>query len=124
MSFAAAIARGLAAAQAAWGVSFTIANGPALTGTFDRLSRTDSPDDGGIRLTWDATMVASRPQFAGILDEMGDPILDEAGDAILGEADELPRIGDKLTTGGTVYRIGALDVDAHQVTMRLINVNQ
>ena len=123
MTFAAAIARGLASAESAWGVAFTL-NGVAMVGTFDRLARTDKPNDGGLMLTWDATMVASRTQFATILDQAGDPILDEDGDPLIGEGSELPRIGDKLTTSGVVYRIGAIDIDPHQITMRLLNVNQ
>lgn len=124
MTFAAAIAAGHAAVEAAWGVTFTIAGGPAMVGTFDRLARTDGPDDGGIKLTWDASIVARRAQFGVLLDEGGNPILDEGGEPLLAEGEAIPTIGQKLTTGGQVYRIGAIDLDAHQVTMRLINIHR
>lgn len=124
MSFAASIASGLAAANAAFGVSFTLDGGGAYVGVIDRRSDASRPRDGGFALDWDATLNVALAQFAGITlqDETGASLLDEAG-LPLTDDDGL-KIGRKLTILDQPMRVVGLDYDGHQYTARLANIHQ
>jgi hypothetical protein len=124
MSFAASIASGLSAANAAFGVSFTLDGGGTYVGVIDRRSDVSKPRDGGFALDWDATLNVAVAQFAGITlqDETGASLLDEAG-LPLTDDDGL-KIGRKLTVIGQPMRVVGLDYDGHQYTTRLANIHQ
>ena len=124
MSFASAIASGLAAANAAFGVSFTLDGGGTYVGVIDRRADVSKPRDGGFALDWDATLNVAVAQFVGItlLDETGASLLDEAG-LPLTDDDGL-KIGRKLTVLGQPMRIVGLDYDGHQYVARLANIHQ
>lgn len=124
MSFASAIASGLAAANAAFGVSFTLDGGGTYVGVIDRRADVSKPRDGGFALDWDATLNVAVAQFVGItlLDETGASLLDESG-LPLTDDDGL-KIGRKLTVLGQPMRIVGLDYDGHQYVARLANIHQ
>lgn len=124
MNFSAAIASGLAAANAAFGVSFTLDGGGTFTGVIDRRADASKPRDGGFAPDWDATLNVAVAAFAGITlqDEAGADLLDEAG-LPLTDDDGL-KIGRKLTVLGQQMRIVALDFDGHQYTARLTSIHQ
>ena len=124
MSFASAIASGLAAANAAFGVSFTLDGGGTYVGVIDRRADVSKPRDGGFALDWDATLNVAVAQFVGItlLDETGASLLDEAG-LPLTDDDGL-KIGRKLTVLGQPMRVVGLDYDGHQYVARLANIHQ
>ena len=124
MNFAAAIASGLAAANAAFGVSFALDGGGVYIGVIDRRADSTKPRDGGLVPDWDATLNVAVAQFAGITlqDETGASLLDEAG-LPLTDDDGL-KIGRKLTVLGQAMRIVALDFDGHQYTARLTSIHQ
>jgi hypothetical protein len=124
MNFAAAIASGLAAANAAFGVSFALDGGGVYIGVIDRRADATKPRDGGLVPDWDATLNVAVAQFAGITlqDEAGENLLDEAG-LPLTDDDGL-KIGRKLTVLGQQMRIVALDFDGHQYTARLTSIHQ
>jgi len=124
MSFAAAIASGLAAANAAFGVSFTLDGGGTYVGVIDRRADVSKPRDGGFALDWDATLNVAVAQFSGITlqDETGASLLDEAG-LPLTDDDGL-KIGRKLTVLAQPMRVVGIDYDGHQYVARLANIHQ
>jgi hypothetical protein len=124
MSFAASIASGLAAANAAFGVSFTLDGGGTYVGVIDRRADSSKPRDGGFALDWDATLNVASAQLAGlaILDQNNLPILDQNNLPITD--DDGLKIGRKLTVLGQPMRIVGLDYDGHQYTARLANIHQ
>lgn len=124
MNFAAAIASGLAAANAAFGVSFALDGGGVYIGVIDRRADSTKPRDGGLVPDWDATLNVALAQLAGlaITDENNLPILDQNNLPITD--DDGLKIGRKLTVLGQQMRIVALDFDGHQYTARLSSIHQ
>lgn len=128
-----AIAAGLAAAESAWGVSFTILGiAGTFTGTFDRHRDEGAPSVGGYLPQVDASVVASRSQFSGIASEAllledGTELLLENGAALELEGDDdanLPAVGKRLTVQGKQYLITAIEDDGHAFSIYLRSVHR
>lgn len=128
-----AIAAGLAAAESAWGVSFTILGiAGTFTGTFDRHRDEGAPAVGGYLPQVDASIVASRSQFAAIASEAllledGTQLLLEDGTPLELEGDEganLPAVGKRLTVQGKQYLVTAVEDDGHAFSIHLRSVHR
>ena len=123
------IADGIAAAERAWGTTFTLEGQAAtFTGTFDRHQDSSAPAEGGYFDNISATIVCNRQQFdvlLGITDEDGVALLTEADAEILIESDVnvFPQIGKRLTHDSKTYLITgrAIDVSSITITPRSVN---
>ena len=130
MNFDTAIAKGFAAAEAAWGVNWTPdGTGVFYTGTFDKLDDRSAPADGGIRPEWDATLVCSHDQFerGAILDTTGASILDTTGSPIMEAVDPIDAytaVGRKVNVLGKTYRITGRQNDGYTVDMMLRSIER
>lgn len=132
MSFAAAIASGLNAAEAAWGASWNPeGTGMVFTGTFDRLDDRSTPQDGGYRPEWNASLVASIAQLQAVgLVFVGGGAIEgvEAGTGAFtlagGVIDQFLNVGQKLISGGVTYRIVGRSTDGFTVDFQLASPNR
>lgn len=124
------ISDGVAAAESAWGTTFTLeGQSVEFTGTFDRHQDSSAPSDGGYLDNISATIVCNRQQFdvlLGITDEDGNPLLTEAAAELLIESDVnvFPQIGKKLTHDSRVYLVTGREIDTSSITITLRSINR